>query len=95
MFAYDFVINKDSNLQGELSKFSSKLESSGLNQEDSRFLSEQVSLCLAQFQKHIALNSAKSLSMNRVLEGSGYRVTIKMDGRNKSILSKLLDALKG
>ena len=91
MFTYKLALEKNSDFSAELSKFIIHLQSAKINPDDAKFLLEQVEAAVLLFQKHLATNTAKTFSMNRLLEGKGYKITIKIGNTNKGIFAKILD----
>jgi len=94
MFKYKVSFHKDSDLDAEISKFSLALKAAHLAPNDSKFLLEQLESTLSQFKDHLAMNRATSLAINRVLEGSGYKITIKSNRKEKGILLKLMELFR-
>jgi len=95
MFVYKLVLDKDSDFQAELNKFSLRLQSAKINHDDSKFLLAQVEAVVLQYQKHLTINNAKTFSMRRLFEGKGYKVTMSIGNTSKGIFVKMLELFRG
>jgi hypothetical protein len=89
MFKRTLAARSPDELQTQLTPVLRSLDSSLLPAATVVFVREQLESTLDQFRRHCALNRLQSYNADRVFEGDGFKVVVKIRGRSPGLLDKL------
>ena len=93
MFKRTISVGSPEEIQQQLAEFVSDLGRSNLPAPSAAYLREQVELTLGQFGRHFEPSGIKNYNADRVFEGEGFKVIVKIRGRAPGVLDKLKKVL--
>ena len=93
MFKRTISVRLPADIQGQLAILASDLSGSNLPAPTATYLEEQVELALTQFARHSKTGGVKHYNADRVFEGEGFRVIVKIRSRPPGLLEKLKKAI--
>ena len=93
MFRRTIAVGSPREVQPQLAKFVAELRSSNLPTLTATYLEEQVDSTLAQFQRHYKSSGVTEYNANRVFDGDGFKVIVKIRGRRSGLLAKVKKAI--
>jgi hypothetical protein len=95
MFRKKITISSLEDTRACLSSFKKELITAPLNSETSIFLEEQVATTLLQFGKQLSIDTVHKINTERIFEGDGYKVTLKLVSPRESGVLKFLKRISG
>jgi len=94
-FTKNFTINSLEQLHEARAKLDEGLKASSLSDGDRALLGEQISTVLETYETLLSQNEKKSsITAERVLEGSGYSVSLRLAPRKKGLLARLAGSFR-
>jgi|TARA_B100002003_G_scaffold139487_1_gene129072 hypothetical protein len=89
MFKQSIILHSSDDAKKEIDVFSNLVRNSGLQPHIEQFLDEQVKTTLRQFEKQLTHSPLQKVVADRVFEGDGYKVIVRVRYGSDSIISKL------
>lgn len=78
MFKLEITLRSADEARAALSGLRTQIDKSGLSAQSSEFLFEQLETTLRNLVQQMSIEHLRNLKVDRVLEGDGYRVSVKV-----------------
>lgn len=89
MFKRSIVLGSGDDARRILDVFDTEVQTAGLPPQTEQFLREQIETTLLQFERQLTSGSVQKIVADRVFEGDGYRVTVRVRHGTESVVDKL------
>jgi len=89
MFKRNIVLRAGGDPRHELTAFESALRDANLPPPTQQFLQEQVETTLLQFERQLTTGPIHKVVADRLFEGDGYRVTVRVRSGKESAIDKI------
>ena len=93
MFKRTISVRSPREVQQQLALLEWNLDCSNLPASTTAYLKEQVGLTLDQFGQHYRSSGITSYNADRVFEGDGFRIVVKIRGRPPGLLGRIKKAI--
>ena len=90
MFKQRLTISSLDDTRTCLDSFTNQLSRASLAPEINNFLEEQVATTLLEFAQQLSAHNIRQINAERVLEGDGYKITLKLSYPKKFGISQIL-----
>ena len=89
MFKRVIVVRSGEEARRELNAFDFALNEAKLSSVTRQLLQEQIQSTLRQFEQQLTISSTHKLTADRLFEGDGYRVVVRVRSGSDSFLDKI------
>jgi len=89
MFKQSIVLRSGEEVRSELDAFAVALKDAHLPAPTERFLQEQIETTLLQFERQLTTPPIHKVVADRLFEGDGYRVTVRVRCGNEGVIDKI------
>lgn len=89
MFKRSIVLRSSNDAREALGSLDAELRNTGLPPETEHFLREQLATTLDQFERQLSPELVRTIKADRVFEGDGYKVTVRVRHNVSGIVERL------
>ena len=93
MYKKKILIRTQQDAKHELELLRSDVQSESLEKHVKEQILDQVETTFSQFEKQLSIGSTKKFIADRIFEGEGYQIILRVRSGNVSFLSKMKSVL--